>query len=228
MPPEGGRRGTRQRRGGRPRGAGGIQAVGVTCIGSTGAWCAPAVGILSALGSRLSALGSRLSALGSRLSALGSRLSALGSRLSALGSRLSALGSRLSALGSRLSALGSRLSALGSRLSALGSRLSALGSRLSALLNRVEPRPRDSPPSDAITALRSAGPDASRRVRAALARPAPGTAITTSPRRCVRITNLPPSGVITAVTARQNGSPSQAAQRFPPGLRPAAPMCGER
>ena len=65
MPPEGGRRGTRQRRGGRPRGAGGIQAVGVTCIGSTGAWCAPAVGILSALGSRLSALGSRLSALGS-------------------------------------------------------------------------------------------------------------------------------------------------------------------
>ena len=80
---------------------------------------APAVGILSALGSRLSALGSRLSALGSRLSALGSRLSALGSRLSALGSRLSALGSRLSALGSRLSALGSRLSALGSRLSAL-------------------------------------------------------------------------------------------------------------
>ena len=86
MPPEGGRRGTRQRRGGRPRGAGGIQAVGVTCIRSTGAWCAPAVGILSALGSRLSALGSRLSALGSRLSALGSRLSALGSRLSALGS----------------------------------------------------------------------------------------------------------------------------------------------
>ena len=68
----------------------------------------------------------------------------------------------------------------------------------------------------------------SRRVRAALARPAPGTAITTSPRRCVRITNLPPAGVITAVTARQNGSPSQAAQRFPPGLRPAAPMCGER
>ena len=116
MPPEGGRRGTRQRRGGRPRGAGGIQAIGVTCIGSTGAWCAPAVGILSALGSRLSALGSRLSALGSRLSALGSRLSALGSRLSALGSRLSALGSRLSALGSRLSALGSRLSALGSLL----------------------------------------------------------------------------------------------------------------
>ena len=74
MPPEGGRRGTRQRRGGRPRGAGRIQAVGVTCIGSTGAWCAPAVGILSALGSRLSALGSRLSALGSRLSALGSLL----------------------------------------------------------------------------------------------------------------------------------------------------------
>ena len=109
MPPEGGRRGTRRRRGGRPRGAGRIQAVGVTCIGSTGAWRAPAVGILSALGSRLSALGSRLSALGSRLSALGSRLSALGSRLSALGSRLSALGSRLSALGSRLSALGSLL-----------------------------------------------------------------------------------------------------------------------
>ena len=119
MPPEGGPRGTRQRRGGRPRGAGRTQAVGVTCIRSTGAWRAPAVGILSALGSRLSALGSRLSALGSRLSALGSRLSALGSRLSALGSRLSALGSRLSALGSRLSALGSRLSALGSRLSAL-------------------------------------------------------------------------------------------------------------
>ena len=137
MPPEGGRRGTRQRRGGRPRGAGRTQAVGVTCIGSTGAWCTPAVGILSALGSRLSALGSRLSALGSRLSALGSRLSALGSRLSALGSRLSALGSRLSALGSRLSALGSRLSALGSRLSALGSRLSALGSRLSALGSRL-------------------------------------------------------------------------------------------
>ena len=139
MPPEGGRRGTRQRRGGRPRGAGRTQAVGVTCIGSTGAWRAPAVGILSALGSRLSALGSRLSALGSRLSALGSRLSALGSRLSAsaLGSRLSALGSRLSALGSRLSALGSRLSALGSRLSALGSRLSALGSRLSALGSRL-------------------------------------------------------------------------------------------
>ena len=153
MPPEGGRRGTRQRRGGRPRGAGGIQAVGVTCIGSTGAWRAPAVGILSALGSRLSALGSRLSALGSRLSALGSRLSALGSRLSALGSRLSALGSRLSALGSRLSALGSRLSALGSRLSALGSRLSALGSRLSALGSRlsallicVEPSAPESPP----------------------------------------------------------------------------------
>ena len=77
--------------------------------------------------------------------------------------------------------------------------------------------PRDSPPSDAITALRSAGPDASRRVRAALARPAPGTAITTSPRRCVRITNLPPAGVITVVTARQNGSPSQ-----------AAPLCAER
>ena len=150
MPPEGGRRGTRQRRGGRPRGAGRTQAVGVTCIGSTGAWCTPAVGILSALGSRLSALGSRLSALGSRLSALGSRLSALGSRLSALGSRLSALGSRLSALGSRLSALGSRLSALGSRLSALGSRLSALGSRLSALGSRlsicVEHRAPDSPP----------------------------------------------------------------------------------
>ena len=133
MPPEGGRRGTRQRRGGRPRGAGRIQAVGVTCIRSAEAWSAAAVDIISALGSRLSALGSRLSALGSRLSALGSRLSALGSRLSALGSRLSALGSRLSALGSRLSALGSRLSALGSRLSALGSRLSALGSRLSAL-----------------------------------------------------------------------------------------------
>ena len=132
MPPEGGRRGTRQRRGGRPRGAGGIQAVGATCIGSAEAWSAAAVGIISALGSRLSALGSRLSALGSRLSALGSRLSALGSRLSALGSRLSALGSRLSALGSRLSALGSRLSALGSRLSALGSRLSALGSLLIA------------------------------------------------------------------------------------------------
>ena len=77
--------------------------------------------------------------------------------------------------------------------------------------------PRDSPPSDAITALRSAGPDASRRVCAALARPAPGTAITTSPRRCVRITNLPPAGVITVVTARQNGSPSQ-----------AAPLCAER
>ena len=57
-----------------------------------------------------------------------------------------------------------------------------------------------------MTALRSAGPDASRRVRAALARPAPGTAITTSPRRCVRIANLPPSGVITVVTASQNGS----------------------
>ena len=55
-----------------------------------------------------------------------------------------------------------------------------------------------------------------------------GTAITTSPRRCVRIANLPPSGAVTVVTARQNGSPSQAAQRFPPGLRPAAPMCGER
>ena len=93
MPPEGGRRGTRQRREGRPRGAGRIQAVGGTCIGSTGAWCAPAVGIISALGSRLSAL----------------------------------------------------------------------------------------------LILSSPGP-----VRAALARPAPGTAITTSPRRCVRITNLPP------------------------------------
>ena len=53
MPPEGGRCGTRQRRGGRPRGAGRIQAVGVTCIGSAAAWGAAAVGILSALGSLL-------------------------------------------------------------------------------------------------------------------------------------------------------------------------------
>ena len=107
MPPEGGRRGTRQRRGRCPRGAGRIQAVGATCIGSTEAWRAPAVGILS-----------------------------------------------------------------------------ALGSRLSALLILSSPSP----------------------VRAALARPAPGTAITTSPRRCVRITNLPPSGVITVVAASQNGA----------------------
>ena len=74
MPPEGGRRGTRQRRGGRPRGAGGIQAVGATCIGSAEAWSAAAVGILSGLGSRVSGLGSRVSGLGSRVSGLGSLL----------------------------------------------------------------------------------------------------------------------------------------------------------
>ena len=81
MPPEGGRRGTRQRRGGRPRGAGGIQSVGATCIGSAEAWSAAAVGIISALGSRLSALCSLLSALCSLLSALCSLLSALCSLL---------------------------------------------------------------------------------------------------------------------------------------------------
>ena len=118
--------------GGRPRGAGGIQSVGVTCIGSAEAWSAAAVGIISALGSRLSALGSRLSALGSQLSALSSQLSALSSQLSALSSQLSALSSQLSALSSQLSALSSQLSALSSQLSALSSQLSALSSLLIA------------------------------------------------------------------------------------------------
>ena len=39
--------------GGRPRGAGGTQSVGSTCIGSAEAWSAAAVGIISALGSLL-------------------------------------------------------------------------------------------------------------------------------------------------------------------------------